>query len=94
MGPHCPWIIALIWCRVGGRRLTEDKQFRDVHMAQEKEGRRALGESFQRNCVPSILNSLYAVPTVTHKEVQEHIYPRPQTPQASCLLTQPNPYPR
>lgn len=45
-------------CRVGGRRLTEDKQFRDVHTAQEEEDRRALGESFQRNGVPSLLNFL------------------------------------
>lgn len=78
MGPHCPWIIALIWCRVGGRRLSEDKQFRDVHMAQEKEGRRALSKSFQRNCVPSFLNSLYAVPTThTQGSAGAHLSPSP-----------------
>ena len=71
--PYCPWIIALVWCRVGGRRLTEDKQDWTAHMAQGEQDRRTLGKSFQRSCVPLFLNFLWT-PT-THTHICASVYP-------------------
>lgn len=86
-GPHCPWIIAPIcagWEEGDWPRINSSEMF-TRHRRRKAEGH---WESLSRGtvCLHSWTPSTLCLP-LTHKEEQEHIYPLPPTPQASCLLT-------